>query len=84
MVAACAFSAWGGEVNLPACHVRSHVSGKQGGGGGVEELLLEELLKPGKELRPVFVALGLEPEGLLTAQVRRGGGGSCTHHRGEG
>ena len=50
----------------------------------MEELLLEELLKPGKELRPVFVALGLEPEGLLTAQVRRGGGGSCTHHRGEG
>ncbi|KAG2496973.1 hypothetical protein HYH03_004979 [Edaphochlamys debaryana] len=35
--------------------------------GGCGELVIDEVFKPGKELRPIFEELGLHPEGLYTA-----------------
>ncbi len=58
-------TAGGGDGGEAGAGVRS-CSSSHGG----TQVLVEEMWKPGKELRPVFEALGLAHDALYTAAVR--------------
>jgi hypothetical protein len=67
-------NAGGGDGGVAGAGVRSSSSSSHGAtataAAGGTQVLVEEMWKPGKELRPVFEALGLAHDALYTAAVR--------------